>query len=65
MQKLDHNIGFQKNANFPAENWPESTKIMIITRPQVRRLNSVLQHRGVQEDVHQAVLRAGDSLGRF
>jgi hypothetical protein len=31
MQKFDHNIGFEKNANFFAENGQKSQKIMIIT----------------------------------
>jgi hypothetical protein len=31
LQKFDHNIGFEKNANFFAENWQKSPKIMIIT----------------------------------
>jgi hypothetical protein len=31
MQNSDHNIGFWKNANFFAENWQKSQKIVIIT----------------------------------
>jgi hypothetical protein len=31
LQKFYHNIGFAKNANFYAENWRKSQKILIIT----------------------------------
>jgi hypothetical protein len=31
LQKFDHNIGFVKNANFFAENWQKSPKIVNIT----------------------------------
>jgi hypothetical protein len=30
-KNCDHNIGFEKNANFFAENWQKSQKIVIIT----------------------------------
>jgi hypothetical protein len=30
-KNCDHNIGFEKNANFFAENWRKSQKIVIIT----------------------------------
>jgi hypothetical protein len=31
MQNFDHNIGFEKNANFFAENWQKSQKSVIVT----------------------------------
>jgi hypothetical protein len=31
LKKVDHNIGFEKNANFFAENWRKSQKVVIIT----------------------------------
>jgi hypothetical protein len=31
MQNVDHNIGFEKNANFFVENCQKSQKIVIIT----------------------------------
>jgi hypothetical protein len=30
-KKFDHNIDFEKNANFYAENWQKSPKIVIIS----------------------------------
>jgi hypothetical protein len=40
MQNFDHNIGFEKNANFRAENWEKSQKIMIITSTPVMSASS-------------------------
>jgi hypothetical protein len=43
LQKFDHNTVFlRKNANFFAENWQKSQKIVIITStPGLRKLNSL------------------------
>jgi hypothetical protein len=40
MQKVDHNIGFEKNANFYAENCRKSQKIVIITSTPSRQFSS-------------------------
>jgi hypothetical protein len=40
MQNFGHNIGFEKNANFFAENWQKSQKIVIITSTHWRIFSS-------------------------
>jgi hypothetical protein len=39
MQKFDHNIGFEKNANFFAKNGQKTQKILIITSTPVKVLS--------------------------
>jgi hypothetical protein len=44
-QNLDHNIGFQEQRQFFAENWRKSQKIVIITStPVVKNADLYIQH---------------------
>jgi hypothetical protein len=46
MQKLDHKLVYEKNANFFAETWQKSQNIVIITSPPGDKPgNELLNHR--------------------
>jgi hypothetical protein len=46
MQNFDHNIGFEKNVIFFAENWQKLQKIVIITSTPVRQDWAILRLLG-------------------
>jgi hypothetical protein len=60
MQNFDHNIVFWENANFFAENWQKSQKIVIITSTPGTNPTTAIHNAGVVN-----FYNATSSLARF